>query len=227
MTGKTRERQSKKRKISDNEFTFKSMVYKMAKQGFRCAVTFASLSFLGGKDADDTMMSVDRLNSAIGHYSPDTTRIVCAFMNTGKIGGKLNNELESELTSVPINYVKFIVDEIKYEIMQDNLKIDIANATDIVDEFFLNKYDENGFLKTDFVPYYLAMVLELGKVVGQTNAWKYYVSEDEDTKKKFANFVSMINNVPRKFRKQRKELREKSVIIDEYFNAKPNASEFK
>jgi hypothetical protein len=228
MTGSTRGRQSKKRKIPDSEYTFKSMVYKLATQGFRCAVTFAQLSLLGGNNAIDTMLSVDRLNSAIGHYSPDTTRIVCSFLNSSALGGKINNEIAAELTSVPRAYVKFIMDEIQYQIMQDNLKIDIANATDIVDDLFSNKYDENGFV--NFVPHYLKMVESFGKVVGQTTASKYYVSEDEALaaaeKKKFGSFVNMINSQPLRFRAQRIELRRKSTIIDAYFNAKPNASEF-
>jgi hypothetical protein len=226
MEQHTYKRQSRKRKIPDSEYTFKIMVYKLAAQGFRCAVTFAQLSFIGGEDADDTMLSVDRLNSATGHYSPETTRIVCCFMNTGRTGGKLNNELASELTSVPREYVKFVMDELKFKIMQANLKIDIANATAIVDELFLNKYDENGFVKNNFVQSYLAMVEKFGKVVGETNALEYYDSEDEAVKKKFANFVNKMNNTPRQYRAQRIELREKSVIIDEYFKAKKNASEF-
>jgi hypothetical protein len=224
MKGSTKKRQNNKRKISDSEYTFKSFMEKLAAQGFRCAVTFAQLSFIGGDRADDTMMSVDRLNSAIGHYSPDTTRIVCAFMNSCKIGGKLNNELASELTSVPTAYVKFIVGETKYEIMQDNLKNDIANATAIVDDLFSNKYDENGFV--NFVPHYLAMVEKLGKVVGLDRARKYYPSKDEAEKKKFANFVKHINGNPTQYRSQRKDLRGKSAKIDEFFNEKPNASEY-
>jgi hypothetical protein len=224
MQEHTRERQSKKRKISDSEFTFKIMVYKLAAQGFRCYVTFAQLSFYGGEDADDTMLSVDRLNSAIDHYSPDTTRIVCSFLNSSALGGKVNNELAAKLTSVPRAYVQFIMDETKYQIMQDNLKADTVNATEIVEELFLNTYDENGFV--NFVPSFLAMVLHFGKVVGRDRAKKYYPKEDEAAKKKFAMFVNNINSQPRQFRAQRKELREKSVIIDEYFNAKPNASDF-
>jgi hypothetical protein len=226
MKGNTCVRQSKKRKIPDSEYTFKSFMDKLAAQGLRCDVTLAPLSFIGGEDAADTMLSVDRLNSAIGHYSPDTTRIVCCFMNTAKIGGKLNNEFASELTSVPTAYLKFIVGETKYEIMQDNLKVDIANSMDIVDELFLNKYDEKGFLKNNFVQSYLAMVVELGKVVGEINAAKYYPSEDEAEKKKFAIFVNHINNASTQYRPQRKDLRAKSVIIDNYFKSKHNASEF-
>ena len=226
MTGNTNNRQSKKRKISDSEYTFKKMVEKFAAQGFRCAVTFASLSLSGGKNADDTMLSVDRLNSAIDHYSPETTRIVCCFMNSGKTGGKINDEKAAKLTSVPTHYVKFFVSEIQYEIMQDNLKIDIVNATEIVDDLFLNTYDENGFLKNDFVPSYLAMVLHYGKVVGAPNARKYYDSKDEALKKKFASFVKNINSHPRHYRAQRKELCAKSSQINEYFKAKSNASDF-
>jgi hypothetical protein len=122
--------------------------------------------------------------------------------------------------------VKFFVSEIQYEIIQDNLKIDIANAIEMVDDMFLNKYDENGFLKNDFVPSYLDMVLHFGKVVGITNAKKYYPSKDEAKKKKFANFVNGINNNSKQYRAQRKALRAKSVIIDEYFKAKHNASDF-
>ena len=224
MTKSTRKRQSKKRKISDSEYTFKSIMYKLAKQGFRCAVTFASLSLYGGKDADDTMLSVDRLNSAIDHYSPETTRIVCSFMNTGKTGGKLNNEEAAKLTSVPTHYVKFFVSEIQYEIMQDNLKADIVNAIAIVDDMFSNKYDENGFV--NFVSSYLKMVEHFGKVVGKTTAMEYYPKEDENEKKQFASFVMNINNIPTSYRAQRIELRSKSVKIDEYFKAKHNASEY-
>jgi hypothetical protein len=224
MTGNTNNRQSKKRKISDSEYTFKKMVEKFAAQGFRCAVTFASLSLSGGKNADDTMLSVDRLNSAIDHYSPETTRIVCCFMNSGKTGGKINDEKAAKLTSVPTHYVKFFVSEIQYEIMQDNLKIDIVNATEIVDDLFLNTYDENGFV--NFVPSYLAMVLHYGKVVGPDRAKKYYDSEDEAKKKKFASFVNNINSNPMHFRAQRKELCAKSSKINEYFKAKTNASDF-
>jgi hypothetical protein len=228
MTKSTCVRQSKKRKIPDSEFTFKSFMEKLAIQGFRCDVTFAPVSFIGGVDAYDTMLSVDRLNSAIDHYSPDTTRIVCCFMNSGAIGGKLNNEEAAELTSVPTAYVQFIMDEPKYEIMRDNLKTDIVNATAIVDELFSNKYDENGFV--DFVPHYLAMVEHYGKVVGDKTARKYYDSEDEAlaaaAKKKFASFVHGINFLPTSYRAQRKELRAKSFIIDEYFKAKHNASEY-
>ena len=182
------------------------------------------MSVIGGEHADDAMLSVDRLNSAIDHYSPDTTRIVCSFMNSGKIGGKVNNELASKLTSVSTAYVQFIMDETKYEIMQDNLKTDIANSTQIVYDLFSNKYDESGFV--DFVPHYLAMVEHYGKVGGSTNARKHYPKEDENEKKKFASFVNHINNNPRIYRAQRIELRRKSTIIDEYFKAKPNASEF-
>jgi hypothetical protein len=199
---------------------------KIAAQGFRCAVTFAQLSFIGGVDSDDTMLSVDRLNSAIDHYSPETTRIVCSFMNSSNIGGKLNNELASELKSVPSAYVQFIMAETKYEIMQDNLKVDIANATDIVDDMFLNKYDENGYLKNNFVQTYLAMVEHFGKVVGETTARKYYAKEDEAANKKFANFVHVLNTRPTTYLAKRKELRAKSVIIDNYFKSKHNASEF-
>jgi hypothetical protein len=226
MTGNTRGRQSRKRKISDSEYTFKNYTEKLAAQGFRCDVTLAPLSFIGGKDADDTMLSVDRLNSAIDHYSPETTRIVCCFMNSGKTGGKVNNEEAAKLTSVPTHYVKFFVSEIQYEIMQANLKVDVDNATEIVDELFLNKYDENGFLKNDFVPSYLAMVLHYGKVVGETNARKYYPSKDEALKKKFVIFVKNINTSTTKYRAQRKELCAKSSQINEYFKAKSNASDF-
>jgi hypothetical protein len=113
MKGSTNNRQSNKRKISDSEYTFKKMVEKLAAQGFRCAVTFAPLSLSGGKNADDTMLSVDRLNSAIDHYSPETTRIVCCFMNSHAIGGKRTNKEAAKLTSVQTHYVKFFVSEIK------------------------------------------------------------------------------------------------------------------
>jgi hypothetical protein len=226
MTGNTRERQSKKRKIPDSEYTFKNYTEKLAAQGFRCDVTLAPLSIIGGENADDTMLSVDRLNSAIDHYSPETTRIVCCFMNSGKTGGKVNNEEAAKLTSVTTHYVKFFVSEIQYEIMQVNLKADIVNATEIVDDLFLNTYDENGFLKNDFVPSYLAMVLHYGKVVGAPNARKYYDSKDEALKKKFASFVKNINSHPRHYRAQRKELCAKSSQINEYFKAKSNASDF-
>jgi hypothetical protein len=224
MTGSTRERQSKKRKISDHEYTFKNYTEKLAAQGFRCDVTLSPLSLIGGENADDTMLSVDRLNSAIDHYSPETTRIVCCFMNSGRTGGKVNNEEAAKLTSVPREYVQFIMDETKYEIMQVNLKADIVNATEIVDDLYLNKYDENGFV--NFVQSYLDMVLHYGKVVGRHRAKKYYDSEDEAANKKFAKFVNNMNSNPTAYRAHRKELREKSVIIDEYFNAKSNASDF-
>jgi hypothetical protein len=108
--------------------------------------------------------------------------------------------------------------------MQANLKADIVNATEIVDDLFLNKYDENGFV--NFVPSYLAMVLHYGKVVGPTNAKKYYDSKDEALKKKFASFVNCVNSSPMQHRAQRKELRAKSSQINEYFKAKSNASDF-
>jgi hypothetical protein len=110
--------------------------------------------------------------------------------------------------------------------MQVNLKADIVNATEIVDDLFLNTYDENGFLKNDFVPSYLAMVLHYGKVVGPRNARKYYDSKDEAKKKKFAQFVKHINSSPMQYRAQRKELCAKSSKINKYFKAKHNASDF-
>jgi hypothetical protein len=198
------------------EFNFKTLLEFFVSHGFRCAITFARLEMLGNKGA--LMMSVDRLNSAIDNYSPSTCRPVCAALNSGQIGGKLNDKEAAKCTSMTTAYFKFIVGTDIYDRIQENRNQEIENFTK-VSVPILEQYDEKGYI--DLVPSYLELVLKHNKVVGATKAATFYDSKDLAEKKRFGKFVKNCNGNPSHYKRQRTLLRSKSHVIDTYFARKP------
>jgi hypothetical protein len=78
----TKKRQETNAEMQDADYNFKELVHECCKQGFRCDNVGAFLSLLGGFNATERMISIDRKNSVTDNYTALLTHLLCACFST-------------------------------------------------------------------------------------------------------------------------------------------------